>query len=215
MTLARRELDPQPVAMVEHQDRTLAREEPDATSDNERFALVWIDSEGARILRWRGRVVTEVLRSDVPPHIRSTAHVRHDTRIRYGGSGRGQDDAERRRNEHLRAFLRDVAARLVADDEVEILGDGTVGEKLGSLLRRRTAKLHPPPEIRTLRSMALTQRQLATRLRQRLGLLPRRRSLGAYRWSGQLPQTRSGAVTGPRRVLVKPPTRRDSGSQGE
>lgn len=172
-----------------------------------RFALVWIDSEVARILRWRGRIVSEKIDSGVPPHVRSTAHVRHDPRVRHGGSGRGQDDAERRRNEHLRAFLKSVASRLDDDDHIEIVGTGTVGDRLATLLQRQAARLHTRPTIVALRSMWLTRRQLATRLRQRLGLHLRRRSVGAYRWSGDLPQTRSGAMIGPRKVLEKPPRR--------
>ena len=166
-------------------------------------ALVWIDSDGARILRWRRRVVTEKIESDVPPHVRSTAHVRHDPADRHGGSGRGQDDAERRRNEHLRSFLKTVAGRLADDAYVEILGTGTVGERLGRLLRTRTARQPSRPNVVVVHSNWLTTRELATRLRQRLGLRPRRRTVGAYRWSGELPRTRSGAARGPRRVLDK------------
>lgn len=171
------------------------------------FALVWIDSNHARILRWRSRVVAEKLVSDVPPHVRSTAHVRHDPRVRHGGSGRGQDDAERRRNEHLRAFLKAVAARLHEEDEIEILGTGTVGERLAALLRRQTARRHTSTTVVAIHSMPLTPRQLAAHLRQRLGIHPRRRTVGAYRWSGDLPHTPSGAITGPRKVLEKAPSR--------
>jgi hypothetical protein len=171
------------------------------------LTLVWIDSELARILRWRGRIVSERIVSDVPAHVGSTAHVRHDPRIRHGGSGRGQDDAERRRNEHLRAFLKVVADRLHDDDEIEIIGTGTVGGRLAAVLRRQTARRQPPPTVVVLHSMALTPRQLAARLRQRLGLHPRRETAGAYRWSGDLPQTPSGTVIGPRRVLEKAPSR--------
>ena len=177
------------------------------------LALVWIDSTGARILRWRGRVITETIESDVPPHTRGTAHVRHDPRDRHGGSGRGQDDAERRRNEHLRAFLGAVADRLAADERVEILGTGTVGERLARLLRRRSAK-HGTQSVEVTRSLALTNRQLAARLRQRLGLERRRPTVGAYRWSGKLPRTRSGAVIGPRRVIEKEPSSLASDANG-
>lgn len=206
MTLAASALRPQPAGMSEHFHEPHALVEH-AVADPPGLALVWIDSKVARILRWRGGIVSEKIKSDVPPHVRSTAHVRHDPRVRHGGSGRGQDDAERRRNEHLRAFLKSVASRLHDDDQIEILGTGTVGERLAALLRRQPARRDPPPTIIAMRSMWLTPRQLATRLRQRLGLQPRRRTVGAYRWSGDLPHTRSGAVIGPRRVLEKPPSR--------
>lgn len=176
-------------------------------ADPRSFALVWIDARLARILRWRDGVVTETIMSDVPPHIRTTAHVRHDPADRHGGSGRGQDDAERRRNEHLRAFLKSVASRLRHDERIEIIGTGTVGERLATHLERATARHLPPPVITAARSAWLSERQLAARLRQRLGLRRRRGSVGAYRWSGTLPRTRSGAVLGPRHVLDKPPAR--------
>jgi len=155
----------------------------------EAIALVWIDSDGARILRWRGRVVTEKLDSDVPPHVRGTAHVRHDPSVRHGGSGRGQDDAERRRNEHLRSFLKTVAGRLTDDAYVEIIGTGTVGERLGRLLRTRTVGRNPT--IVVAHSNWLTTRALATRLRQRLGLQPPRRTLGAIRRPGAVARAQS------------------------
>lgn len=207
MTLAVNGHSLQPDSMAENRDAVRPQVRQAAVPSETGFALVWIDSKLARILRWRGRVVAEKLVSDVPAHVRSTAHVRHDPRVRHGGSGRGQDDAERRRNEHLRAFLKAVAARLHEEDEIEILGTGTVGERLAALLRRQTAQRDPRPMVTALHSMLLTPRQLATRLRQRLGLQPRRRTVGAYRWSGDLPHTPSGAVTGPRKVLEKSPSR--------
>lgn len=133
-------------------------------TESDRFALVWIDSDRAHILRWRGRVVTDEVISDVPPHVRGTRHVRHDPRVRHGGSGLGQDDAERRRNEHLRAFLRAVAERLDSELRVEIIGPGVTGERLAALVSRRTAG-RPVPTVATVEhSMPLTERQLAARL---------------------------------------------------
>lgn len=196
---------PQPADMAENRDAVAPGQSPQAGPCAEGFALVWIDSELATILRWRGRVVTEKVVSDVPPHVRSTAHVRHDPQVRHGGSGRGQDDAERRRNEHLRSFLCAVADRLGEDDRIEILGTGTVGGRLAALLRTRTARRRSPPSVEAFHAMPLTSRQMAARLRQRLGLDPRRLTVGVYRWSGELPRKRSGAVSGPRRVLEKVP----------
>jgi hypothetical protein len=203
MTLAIHRCSVQPAGMAENRDAAPPEVSRKAGLSQEGFALVWIDSERATILRWRGRVVTEKLVSDVPPHVRSTAHVQHNPSVRHGGSGRGQDDAERRRNEHLRAFLHAVADRLREDDPIEILGTGTVGERLAALIRRRSARLPSPPSIEAFHSMPRTPRQLAAHLRQRLGLVRRRPTVGAYRWSGELPRKRSGAVTGPRRVLEK------------
>ncbi len=215
MTLVVDGASPQPVVMAENRDAVPPAESPEAGPRAEGFALVWIDSERATILRWRGRVVTEEIVSDVPPHVRSTAHVRHDPRVRHGGSGRGQDDAERRRNEHLRSFLRAVADRLAEDDRIEILGTGTVSGRLAALLRTRTARRRSPPSVEAFHAMPLTSRQMAARLRQRLGLHPRRVSVGAYRWSGELLRTRSGAVRGPRRVLEKAPKQETTDAERE
>jgi hypothetical protein len=179
---------------------------PDA-ADPRTFALVWIDARLARMFRWRDGVVTETIMSDVPPHVHSTAHVRHDPADRHGGSGRGQDDAERRRNERLRAFLKSVASRLQHDERIEILGTGTVGERLATHLERTTARRLPPPVIVAARSAWLSERQLAARLRQRLGLQRRRGGVGALRWSGALPRTGSGAVIGPSHRFDRPPAR--------
>jgi hypothetical protein len=164
--------------MTGNRDTVASEASPEGIPTGERFALVWIDSERATILRWHGRVLTEELVSDVPPHTRGTAHVRHDPQIRHGGSGRGQDDAERRRNEHLRAFLRAVADHLGSDNRIEILGTGTVGERLAARLRRRAARRLSPCSAVAVRSMPLTSRQLAARLRQRLGLHGRRPAVG-------------------------------------
>lgn len=175
--------------------------------DHRTFALVWIDARLARILRWRDGVVTDTIMSDVPPHVRTTAHVRHDPADRHGGSGHGQDDAERRRNQYLRAYLKSVADRLRRDERIEIMGTGTVGERLATHLRRTTARRLSPPAIAATRSAWLSERQLAARLRERLGLQRRRGMVGAHRWGADLPRTRSGGVTRPRLVLDQPPAR--------
>lgn len=173
------------------------------------FALIWIDFDHALILRWvAGAVSTERVTSDVPPRERGTAHVRHDPRVRHGGSGRGQDDEERRRNEHVRAFLNAVADRTTMETDLEIIGTGTAGQRLASIIRQRRAGRPGAGEVAVVRSEPLTSRQLATRLRHHLGLEARRRTVGAYRWSGDLPRKPSGAIRGPRRVLRKAPSAR-------
>jgi hypothetical protein len=168
---------------------------------------VWIDAEGARILRWAGRVSTAVIESNIPVHERSTDHVRHDPLIRHGGGGRGADEAARHRTEHLRRFLGRVEDALRDDGGgVEILGTGTLGERLASQLKsddRRHGRSRP---IRAEHSMRMTDRQLAARLRERVGASRPRGGAGAYRWSGDLPHQPSGRATAPRRVVQKPPT---------
>jgi hypothetical protein len=171
------------------------------STDNRHFALVWIDAEGARILRWIGTVSETVIDSDVPVHERSTDHVRHDPRTRHGGGGRGADEAARHRTEHLRRFLADVEVALHDNDVIEVLGTGTLCDRLASQLRRTDRRHDRQRPITVHHSMPLTDRQLAARLRERVGAAPRRGSTGAYRWTGELPTQRSGRVTGPRRVV--------------
>jgi len=183
---------------------------PDAIAP-ERFALVWIDAEGARVLRWRLRVVETRVPSEIPVHERSTYHVRHDPLIRHGGGGRGADDAARHRTEHVRQFLARVEANLVGDDALELVGTGELCERLAIQLRRNDRAHRRRRPIAVDHSMALTPRQLAARLKERIGLAPVRGGVGSYRWTGSLPHERSGRVTGPRRVVSKPPRPRADG----
>jgi hypothetical protein len=178
------------------------------STDGHRLALVWIDAEGARILRWTGTVSETVIDSEVPIHERSTYHVRHDPRTRHGGGGRGADEVARHRTEHLRRFLGRVEVALRDDEEVEILGTGTLGDRLASQLKRDDRGRGRSRPITAEHAMPMTHRQLEARLKERVGESRPRGGTGAYRWSGTLPHQRSGRVTEPRRVVEKPPADR-------
>jgi len=171
----------------------------------DRFALVWIDAEGARILRWREKVTEVRVPSEIPVHERSTYHVRHDPRVRHGGGGRGGDDAARHRTEHVRQFLSRVEDAILAEEALEVLGTGELCQRLASQIRRHDRTHHRDRTITVDHSMRLTRPQLVARLKERVGLESVRGGVGAYRWSGDLPHERSGRVTGPRRVVGKPP----------
>jgi hypothetical protein len=171
----------------------------------EGFALVWVDAEGARILRWRDGMTEVRVPSEIPIHERSTHHVRHDPLVRHGGGGRGADDAARHRTEHIRQFLDLVEAALVADEALDVVGTGELCERLANQLRRGDQAHRRQRPITVDHSMRLTSRQLAARLKERVGLEPVRGGVGSYRWTGDLPHQRSGRVTGPRRVVSKPP----------
>jgi hypothetical protein len=177
--------------------------------------LVWIDAREAVIVRRQdGEIVVERLESDVPAHRRSTGHVRHDPGLRHGGGGSSPQSAgEPRRLEHLARFLRIVADRLPVNDDITILGPGTVPEHLEHdlcaddrhHLRRRV--------VRSERSGRMTDRQLAARLDREVGIERRRRTVGAYRWSGRSRTAPSGRrEQGPTRVTEKPP--RDAVEEG-
>jgi hypothetical protein len=174
-----------------------------AVADPAAFALVWIDAKGTRILRWRDGVVETWIDSDIPVHERSTAHVRHDPRTRHGGGGRGADDAARHRTEHIRRYLRRVEAELGPHEDLELIGGGPMCGRLASEVHRSDLRQHRRRTILVNHAMRMSRRQLAARLKSRLGMVATRGGAGSYRWTGALPQTRSGRVRSPRRVVLK------------
>jgi hypothetical protein len=170
-------------------------------------SLVWIDSREAIVVRWQDDAADiEHLVSDVPPHRRTTGHIRHEPGIRHGGGGPAQTAGEPRRLEHLDRFVGEVADRVSPDDDLLILGAGTVRERLERHLREDDERHGRTRSVTTEASPPLTDRQLVARLRHLAGADPRRRTLGAYRWSGAVRVRRSGrASLEPRRVVDKPP----------
>jgi len=171
-----------------------------------RCTLVWIDAREAVIVHWHDdRADLERLASDVPPHHRSTGHVRHDPTVRHGGGGAAQSD-EPRRLEHLARFVDDVAGRLPPGDSLLLLGPGTVRCHLERLVRDMDERDERVRAITSEASPRRTDRQLAERLREHIGLEARRRTFGAYRWSGLRTDHPSDPVRiVPRRVVEKPP----------
>jgi hypothetical protein len=150
-----------------------------------RVTLVWIDSREALLVRWQeGRSVFERVESEVPARHAATGHVRHDPSVRHGGgSGHLQAAAERYRLEHLRRFLADVAGRLPPDDELLILGPGTVREQLVHEIGRADAG-RPAPTVTSEAAPRLTRRQLVARLRRLIDDEPPRRVVGTRSASG-------------------------------
>ncbi len=136
--------------------------------------LVWIDAEEAILVRWNGQARIERIASDVPPHHESTGHLRYDPLIRHGGGGLAQDRVERDRFGHLRAYLTEVAERIRPDEDVEILGPGTVREELARILRDADLRHGRQRTVVTTASRPLSERQLVARLRDRMGEPPPR-----------------------------------------
>ena len=142
-------------------------------------ALVWIDAREAVIVRWvDGASSVERLESDVPAHRRSTGHVRHDPMTRHGGGGASQTAGEPRRLEHLDRFVEEVADRLAGDEDVVLLGPGTVYERLEARLREIDAQGRRSRPIIARPADRLTERQLIAQLREHLGASARRRRVG-------------------------------------
>ena len=183
-----------------------------AKTDAHRTTLVWIDAREAVIVRMQGdRPRIERVESEVPPHHRATGHVRHDPAIRHGGGG-PQSAGEPHRIEHLNRFVGAIANRLAVDDDLLVLGPGTVHERLARDLSESDGHHGRRRAVACQTSPPLTDRQLIARSRRFAGAEPRRRSVGAYRWSEQLGRRPSGkANVQPRRVVTKPPRDRGHG----
>ena len=177
--------------------------------------IVWIDAREAVIVRWRdAEAHLERISSDVPAHHRATGHVRHDPAIRQGGGGGAPQTAgEPHRLEHLGQFVDDVADRLPDDDDLLILGPGTVHERLGREVGERDRRHGHHRLVTCEATPPVTDRQLIARLRHLSGSDAPRRTLGAYRWSEPPPRRHSGQLlVEPRRVVEKPPRRSDRGA---
>ncbi len=150
-----------------------------ATTHPHHRTLVWIDSRQAVIVRWDGAARFIRLESDVPAHRRSTGHVAHNPMIRQGGGGGRQEAGERHRLEHLHRFISQVEARLAPDDEIEILGPGTVRERLAHLVETNDRHRGRPHRVCTHPTGPLTEAQLVALLREAAGDPPRRGGKGA------------------------------------
>lgn len=168
--------------------------------DDHPLALVWIDSRHAIVARWEGDAIkVEKIRSDVPAHRRSTGHVRHDPTMRHGGGGSPQTAGEHRRLEHLARFLNEVGERLPRASGLLLLGPGPVHERLAREVRTSDARHRIERDVRCEVAPRMSPRQLIARLRVASGEQPRRRTVGAYRWTD--PSSRGAGS--PRRVVVK------------
>lgn len=169
--------------------------------------LVWIDAREAFITRWvDGETSTQRLESEVPDHRKSTGHVRHEASLGYAGAGSPRTAGETHRLEHLARFVEQVAGKLPPGDALTIIGPGTVREHLERVVREADVHHHRTRTLACEASPRLTERQLVARVKLLAGDVPRRRTVGAYRWTGEAGERRSGArITTPDRVLEKPP----------
>ncbi len=152
---------------------------PDASAART-CVLVWIDAEEAILVRWDGdEADVSRLASDVPGRRRSTGHVRHDPRVRRGGGGTPQSAGEPRRLELLRRFVDSVADLLATNDDLLILGPGTVRKRLERAVGDADGRDRRERAVASEASPRLTEPQLVARLRTELGQEPPRRVAGA------------------------------------
>jgi hypothetical protein len=146
-------------------------QDPAATTAERPRTVIWIDSRTAILARWDGTATAVVrLRSDVPVHRRSTGHVTHNPAIAHGGGVAPHTDGEARRLEHLAHFLRTVADRVEPYDALDVLGPGTVHERLAALLRDDDAAQHRERPVTAAPAPPLSERQLLARLRSLAGI---------------------------------------------
>lgn len=175
--------------------------------------IVWIDARQAVIVRWQDAEARLVrIDSDVPAHHRAMGHVRHDAAIRPGG-GVPKAAGEPHRLEHLTQFLDEVAARLPDDDDLLILGPGTVHDRLHRDVTERDRRHGLDRLVTSEASPRLSDRQLVARLRHLTGMDAPRQTVGAYRWTEATShRAGGGTVLEPRRVVAKPVHRREGGT---
>ena len=174
--------------------------------------LVWIDSREAIVVRGGDRHVRFAhVPAGVPAHHRATGHIRHDPSVRHGGGG-PHAGGEANRLEHLTRFLETVAHRLPNDEDLLLIGPGTVHEHLARLVQQQDGVHRNRRRVVSERAPRMSRHQLATRLVRAMGEEPRRHSVGAYRWTMGAPPARDRAAW-PRRVVEKPSHRPDDGPQ--
>jgi hypothetical protein len=168
------------------------------------WTLVWIDAREAVVARWcAGEALLERFRSDVPAHRRATGHVRYDPAVRHGG-GAPHDAGEANRLEHLARFVDFVARQVPPDDDLLILGPGTVRDRLARLVHEADRHASSLRGVTCEAAARLTDRQLAARLRHRAGIDRRPRASGAHRWTG----ISAAPIPGPKRPPSRRPIRR-------
>lgn len=131
--------------------------------------IVWIDAEQALIVRWDGAARFLRIESEVPPHRRSTGHVRHEASPQVGGAASPRTQGEQHRQEHLRHFLSQVERRLEPGELIEIVGPGTVRERLARQVDASDRRRGRPPRVVTHAAGPLTEAQLVALVRAAAG----------------------------------------------
>lgn len=147
--------------------------------------LAWIDSRQAYVVRWHdGEALVSHLESDVPAHRAESGFT-------------PQDEVEGRRLEHLARFVAQVAARLPADDDLLLIGPGTVREHLANEIGHRDAQAHRTRRVACRAARPLTVPQLVALLRHEIGDEPPRKPIRRRLRVARLPtrqQTRAQAA---------------------
>jgi hypothetical protein len=127
--------------------------------------LAWIDSRQAYVVRWReNEALVTHLESDVPAHRTESGFT-------------PQDEVEGRRLEHLARFVAQVAARLPADDDLLLIGPGTVREHLANEVEHQDGQHHRTRRVACRAARPMTVPQLVALLRHEIGQEPPRKPI--------------------------------------
>ena len=121
-----------------------------ATTTSRQRTLVWIDPQQAVIVRWDGAAKFIRIESDVPAHRR----------------GIDQEAGGQYRLEHLHRFISQVEARLGPGDELEILGPGTLRERLAHLVETNDRQRGRLRHVCSYPTGPLTDAQLVALVRE-------------------------------------------------
>jgi hypothetical protein len=140
--------------------------------------LIWIDSREAYVVRWHDGIgKIEHLESDVPVHRRTTGGSRPTPGRSTGGVGVPQASVEGRRLEHLARFVTRVAQRVPRENDVLIIGPGTVREHLARELTETDVRTHDSRLLACRAAAPMTVPQLVATLRAEIGETAPRKSV--------------------------------------
>ena len=152
--------------------------------------VVWLDSREARLVRVEAQeesvVSVERIESDVPAHHHSTGHVRFHPPGRHGGGAAVEDLIEDARDEHLRAYVAEVATRIDPEADVEVVGPGTVRERLARVLRTADRRHARKRLVSTRAAPPWSDPQLIARALDLAGRSPRRRRVASLTARGRV-----------------------------
>ena len=138
--------------------------------------LIWIDAREASIVRWRDAAgLIARVESDVPPHHRESIRPRHDD-SHSNDAREPLEGSEARRLEHLAAFIRSVVSRIPPEDDLVVMGPGTVREELLHAIRNDDRLHHRSRQVSAAPADRMTDRQLIARVRAIAGDPPPRQT---------------------------------------
>jgi len=135
------------------------------------LVLVWVDGREAFIVRNEpaGPSLERVFARQ-PGCAHPTGRLRHNAAVRHGEEWKSAVD--RRREQHLEAFLAEVERRLDSGADLRIIGPGPVHQRLAREVRALDARHGNARSVAVESAERLTPRQLLARLREATATRP-------------------------------------------